>query len=89
MSKQKQRRPRPARLRVRSLAVECQDCGATQPDADGSFVWLSDEFTRERRRRRGRSRCVACGRPFSLDGVVFDVLVEPTEPTTPTTGTPT
>lgn len=78
MSKQKQPRPRPARLRVRSLAVECQDCGAAQPDADGSFTWLADEFARERRRLRGRSRCVACGRPFSLDGVVFD-----------TTGTPT
>ncbi len=73
--------PRPARVRVKSFTVECQNCGTLQPDANGSTVWLASEFARRRDSLGGRSKCFGCGKAFTMPTVVFDTIGEGTKGT--------
>ncbi len=89
MSKhKKQRRGRPAALRVLTIEVRCQDCDARQPNpVTGSNEWSTSLYADYKKHARGRAACSSCCRTLELGGVVFDVIREPAEPTTPTTGT--
>ena len=48
---------KPAQILCELFNVCCPECGEPQPNADGSELWIVDDF----KKKRGTFDCVSCG----------------------------
>lgn len=62
MKRVEKRSARRAQLIAEAVSVCCAFCGTPQPNADGSEMWIPEDFDK----KNGKHACVSCDEPILI-----------------------